>query len=212
VATEKKLLAQQEEMAALETALQDRTTLLGELVDHNKQLEAKVEIGAMHYGKMEEKSSVLQVQLMDKKDELERLRAEWQKKEDEYLDEIHSERNLREIGEADLANARSRLERIRVESKDLTELEKENQALKDKVRRQEAYLKRKIEQEKAIRERIIPGSAMKVQGNPNKTPACSGKGPQRKSTSSHASKATRPTFSSEFDSLDYELDSLLADD
>jgi hypothetical protein len=197
-------------MVNVEEALQDRAKLLAEMIARNKELQARIDRGESDFKSMEKKSSVLQVQLLDKEDELQRLRNEWQQREDGYLGEIHSERNRLEISEVDLAAACLRLETVRIESKDLSELEKENQSLKDRIRRQDAYMQRKIEQEKAIRDRIIPGSVLKVPGSATKTPARTVRGSVRKSASAHASRATRSTVP-ESESLDLELDSLLAD-
>lgn len=200
-AAEKNLVSHENQMMTLEEALQDRTSVLDEMLARNKDLEAKIERSECDYRVMQDQSSMLQVRLLDKEDELKRLQVEWQQKEDDYLGEIHSERNRREIIEVDLATARLRLETVRIESRDLSELDKENQSLKDKIRRQDAYMQRKIEQERAVRDRIIQGSAMK-------TPARIARGSVRKSAP--ASTATRSTVP-ESECLDLELDSLLAD-
>jgi hypothetical protein len=69
------------------------------------------------------------------------------------LETIHDERHLKEIAEADLEVAQSKLRSMKHDNRDVNELEKENRSLKDKVRRQEGYLKRKLQKEKVLRDR-----------------------------------------------------------
>jgi chromosome segregation ATPase len=212
---EQKLIDHEQQMATLEEALQERTKLLADMVAHNKELQAKVDRSDHEFRVMEERSSTLQVRLLDREDELRHLRTEWQEKEDDYLGRLHCEHNLRVLSETDLAAATQRLETLRLEGRDLMELEKENAALKDKIRRQEAFLQRKIEQDKAARDRGVPGSALKVPASaakPMATARGNGKVTSRGTPPSLAqgSKATRSTIP-ETESLDVELESLLAD-
>lgn len=199
---EAKLVQQEEEMATLETALQERTSLLGDMVKHNKVLESKLSQLGTRQVKRDEQSCNLELELIDKEDELARVLAYWKKKEDNYLEDIIAERNLREIAEADVEAASSRLRLSRHGDKDVGELEKENEALKDKVRRQEVYLQRKLEKDKALKERSNPSTALK-------TPARAGRASRIQSAS--ASRATRSSTTSESSSVAFDLDSLLAD-
>jgi chromosome segregation ATPase len=211
---ERTLVNYEEQMAQLEEALEERTKLVSDMMSSTKELQVKVDRSDLEYKTLEERSSLLQVRLLDKEDELKRLRSEWQHKEDEYLGELHKERNSREILEADLAATIARLEAAKVESRDLSELEKENVALKDKIRRQEAFLQRKIEQDKAVRERILlPGSHIKAAAIA-KTPARVGtqqRGIKSSSTSSQSTRSTVPDTESTHLFDDVDLDSLLAD-
>ncbi len=204
---ERKTVENEEQLRALEEALHERTNLLADMVKHNKELQTKIDRGDVDFHSMEEHSSSLQVRLLDKEEELRRLKVQWQQKEDEYLGAIHGEQNLREVSESDLVAANMRLELLKSESRDLLELEKENQSLKDKIRRQEAYLQRKIDQEKAARDRSIAGSALKAQLSTPKAPSRAGKGSTRTSSPEMATKATKSTVAE----LDIDLDSLLAD-
>jgi hypothetical protein len=201
-------------MAALEAALQDRTTLLGDMVTHNKLLESKLSQLGARLESRDEQSCSLELGIIDKEDELERFRADWKKKEDDYLEDIIEERHLREIAEADLETTRSRLRLSRHGGKDIGELEKENEALKDKVRRQEVYLQRKLENDKALKERSTTTGI--------KTPARAGRASQRRiqpasasrMTPASARRATRPSAASPDSSsldLDCTLNSLLED-
>jgi chromosome segregation ATPase len=215
VSTERTLVNYEEQMAQLEEALAERTTLVSEMMSSTKELQVRVDRSDVEYKTLEERSSLLQVRLLDKEDELKLLRSDWQHKEDDYLGEIHKERNAREILEADLAATIARLEAAKVESRDLSELEKENLTLKDKIRRQEAYLQRKIEQDKAVRERILlPGSHVKAAAVA-KTPARVGctqpRGIKSSSAASQSTRSTVPDTESTHLFDDADLDSLLAD-
>jgi uncharacterized protein YdcH (DUF465 family) len=65
------------------------------------------------------------------------------------------EQNRREIAEVDLATALKRHENTTQEKKELVELRKENLYLKDKIQRQEAFILKKLNKEKVIRDRNI---------------------------------------------------------
>jgi chromosome segregation ATPase len=219
-ATEAKLVQQEEQMATLEAALMERTTLLGDMVTHNKLLESKISQLGARLESRDEQSCSLELGIIDKEDELERFRADWKKKEDDYLEDIIEERHLREIAEADLETTRSRLRLSRHGGKDIGELEKENEALKDKVRRQEVYLQRKLEKDKALKERSTT-TGLKTPARGLKTPARAGRASHRKiqpasasrMTPASARRATRPSAASPESpsSLDCTLNSLLED-
>jgi len=209
-AAEEKLLSQEQQMIKFEAELQDRTNLLAEMVAHSKKLQEKLDQTNSVFASMEERSSVLQVQLQDREEELKQRHEEWRQKEDEYLGEIQNMQHMRAVCESDLAQLQLRYEKLHCERKDASELEKENQQLKDKVRRQEAYLKRKLEQDKAARERNGAGAG-RIPGSAMKTPARSVKASSRKTASSAvlASRATRST--AQETNVDWELEQLLAD-
>lgn len=200
---EGKVVAQQEQMAALEQALHERTHQLDEMISDNKLLEEKMTERNAELSGLAEQNEGLQVELSEASMDGGRARAEWSKREDEYLAELADERLRRELAEADLVALRSTQDCARQAVRDSAELEKENQALKVKIRRQEAYMKRKLDKEKALRER----------SNPLKTPARSGIQPPRvrSATINRGSRSTRSTVASDVSSLDWELDSILAD-
>jgi hypothetical protein len=205
-ASEQKIIAQEEQICLLERKLFENAQGHSSVKKVNQELAANVEALKTEQSMAEEKLSLLTVQLQDKEQEMKRQHLDWQKKEDAYLEKLHKESQRRELCEVDLCEARTKLEKIRIEYKDCVELEKENIALKDKIRRQEAYLRRKLEQEKVIRERL-PGSAVKV--NQVKTAGRSSlNAPLTQGKGLSTSKATLSTVS---DSLDWELDELLAD-
>ena len=150
---EAKLFAQEREMAEVQKVLEERTQLLGDMVAHNKETEDEKDQAIAHVSDLQEAVDRYQEDIEAVQGELSDLREMQQKREEQLLDTIHNERQLREIAEADLEATKSRFRSVRRDSKDVNELEKENMALKDKVRRQEDYLKRKLQKEKVLRER-----------------------------------------------------------
>jgi hypothetical protein len=208
---ESNMVNYEEQMSKLEAVLHDRTILLSQIETKSKDLQMQVERKDVEYRAMEEQSSVLQVRLLDREDELKQSLAEWKHKEDEYLSEIHNERSLREILESDIAILSARLESTKVESRNLMELEKENMALKDKIRRQEAYLQRKIDQEKVVRERIAPGGHLKSPTIAMKTPVRTTREVVLKQASISSSTTPSTVTENESTYVDVDLDSLLAD-
>lgn len=207
--TEHNLINYEVQMSQLEAALHDRTNMLDNALTKSKELQGKVDKCDIDFRAMEQQSSILQVRVLDLEDELKRFVNEWKLKEDEYLSEIDKERNLRQILETDLVSTVARLESAKIESKDLIELEKENVTLKDKIRRQEAYLHRKIEQEKAVRERIIPCGNVKAPVNAFKTPRSKDSARKSASIGSSTTRSTLPE--NESTDVDVDLDTLLAD-
>jgi len=171
LAAEARLIQQDERAAGLEVALQERTQLLGDMVTHNKELEWKLSHLGVCLEDHDEQSSSLQHQLMEADNALEAFRESWKQKEDQYIEDMITERNLREIVEAELKVTHTKLRSSKLSDKDIAELERENEALKDKVRRQEIYLMRKLEKDKALKERTNT-STMKTPGRAStaKTP------------------------------------------
>jgi chromosome segregation ATPase len=150
---EAKLLAQKEQTAEVERILEERTQLLGSMVTHNKETADEKDTAFARISVLEETLACLREEKEAIDHELTQVRALQQKREDQLLEKIHDEQHLREVAEADLEAVRSKLSSIRRGSKDADELEKENMVLKDKVRRQEDYLKRKLQKDKVLRER-----------------------------------------------------------
>lgn len=209
---EQNLIDNENQMSQLEVELQDRSQKLADMLTKSKELQGTIDRSDVEYRAMEKQSSTLQIRVYDLEDELKQCINEWKRKEDEYLGEIDKEQNLREILETDLAATTARLESVKIEGRDLIELEKENVALKDKIRRQEAYLQRKIEQEKAVRERIVPSGIVKATANVFKTPLRSTNKELIRKSASGTSSATRSTIpENESIDVDADLDTLLAD-
>ena len=151
--TKTKLAAQKERTEEVERQLQDRTKLLGDMVTSNKEVEDEKEKALALIVDLQEAVDRFEEENEAMKRELVEVRELQQKREDQLLETIHDERHSKEIAEADLEVAQSKLRSIKHDNRDVNELEKENRSLKDKVRRQEGYLKRKLQKEKVLRDR-----------------------------------------------------------
>lgn len=151
--TKTKLAAQNERTTEVERQLEDRTKLLGDMVTSNKEVEDEKEKALALIIDLQEAVDRFEEENEAIKKELVEVRELQRKREDQLLETIHDERHLKEIAEADLEVAQSKLRSMKHDNRDVNELEKENRSLKDKVRRQEGYLKRKLQKEKVLRDR-----------------------------------------------------------
>lgn len=194
---ESKLVYQQDQMASLEEVLNERTKLLNDMVDCNKDIESKLAQKETMLSRIDQHNNEIQASLIEHEDILQRLRSEWSKKEEGYLEQLDEIRNRCEMAEADLEVAHRKMNLSQRESKGVSELSKENELLKDKIRRQEAFLKRKIEKDKVLRDRA----------NTFRTPGRS-KIPGPRPRSAIATRSTSTTASND-SSLDWEMDCFL---
>jgi chromosome segregation ATPase len=149
---EKTISRLKKEVIQLETTLESRTQILADMVAHNKETEeqkeralSELESSRQAADEYKESAEILQQEIV-------KMKAKFTKIEDELVFAIQTERELRETAEVDLENLHAKMRKKR-DDKELTELEKENGALRDKVRRQEAFLLRKIQKDKVLRER-----------------------------------------------------------
>jgi chromosome segregation ATPase len=152
------------------------------------------------------------------------LNAELQINDDALIEEIYAERRRRQTAEDTCGVLRSQLEISKRESKCNEELRKELDMLKDKIRRQNKYMKQKLEKERVTRERVVGGVTTSASKSSNRTseklsrlmPPTSRRGALSGIPSivnSRASTATHSTGSLTLDeSIDLELDTLLGDD
>jgi chromosome segregation ATPase len=204
-----KLAAQLGQQKLLENAIQERDRLLSEALSQKNILEGRLERESSVLGALKQESNGKDLLLTEKGEEVRRLKAEWVRKENQYMEDIHSEQSRRQIIEADLAVSSAALKAAKKDYKDVTELEKENQLLKDKVRRQEVFLKRKLEKEKVMRERAV-GKPLSVQSRPIRISKIPSPQKTRSAVNSRSTLSTASESSLNM-SLDWELDSLLAD-
>lgn len=144
------LLKQQSD---IEELLKSRTKLLADMVSHNKETEGKKDSTTRKLADMEKLSEELKHDLELSQMELSEAKSLFSKKEDQLIDAVQKERELREVAEVELEKLSYKVKNWKKDDKELIELEKENSALRDKVRRQEAYLKRKLQKDKVLRER-----------------------------------------------------------
>ena len=148
-----KLSATEAKLGDMETCLQQRSNLLADMVEHNKSLESISETQRKRLAELESSFSKCQSELTIKGELIDKLRREMSLKEGNLTQSLDEEGNRREIAESELMQVKARLDAVSKEQKDIAELEKENRELKDKVRRQEEFLRRKIHREKILRER-----------------------------------------------------------
>lgn len=200
------VISQKEQIASLQEDLRDRSRILSDVIARNKAMEERLASENSSYLALEEESNELLRQLTEKDSDIRRREAVWTEREDKYIEDLHQEQNRREIAEADLKATRAKLDLIRQDNKDTSELEKENQALKDKVRRQETYLKRKLEKDRVLRDRSLPSKGMKTPARATR----SSKIPTPHSATSRA-LSCRSIPEALDASLDMDLDDLLAD-
>ncbi|GAX22833.1 hypothetical protein FisN_24Lh117 [Fistulifera solaris] len=193
-----------------ERAMNEKILLNEELSRHNKELESFLQTQNQAVDQVRAEVDSLRIKLQARDDQIKELKAEKANQEQSLLDELETERQNLQIVTSELEATQQKLGVLLRENKDIVELEKEREALQDKVRRQEAYLKRKLDKEKMGRATARPnglhGSPTRRLANPSKrqsTPIS----PELKVVPTQ-STATTSTGGSK---LDWELDCLLAD-
>lgn len=191
-AAEEKVAANAAELEGKDAIMTDRTKLLSDMVAQNKELENDLVEARQIASDLQEESE----RYMGEKESAEmavaKLQKELDRREEQFLAAMHKERTSRERLEDELFQTNRALENAKKDGKEYEELEKENQDLKDKVKRQEAYLRRKLEKEKMLRDRIMTSS---TKGNVVPVPRPSSpprKGrPSVRPSSAHARSPTR---------------------
>jgi hypothetical protein len=139
------------QVGELKRELAKISQVLKDMALRNKLLESQLQNREWSREESERENNNLRQQVAEMGVELDDVCNEWKVRVDDSLEQLHAERHQREIAEADLIKVKASLECVLMEAKGTAELEKENRVLKDKVRRQEAYLKRKIEKDRASR-------------------------------------------------------------
>ena len=156
-AAEKDLIASKRRAKALETevsalksekenvegVLQERSDLLGKVVEINKSLQVSAD------------------SLSCTKQELTELRRE----RAELSEATSREQNLREVLEAELLTMHTQMMLMKKEGKDNSSLRKENAELHAKIQRQEAFLKKGLQKQNVMRDRT---SSANVIGTPSR--------------------------------------------
>mmetsp|Transcript_38734 Transcript_38734/g.56558 ORF Transcript_38734/g.56558 Transcript_38734/m.56558 type:complete len:1127 (-) Transcript_38734:202-3582(-) len=149
---------QGEQMSKQQELLNHRTELLANMVTQNKDLDLEVQENRALVAELQDECNEYLREKEDAEVLVVRLEKEAKSKEVDYLMAIHHERQLREGLEHELHEAQMDIETAKEEIRNLAELKRENKSLKDKVSRQEAFLKRKIEKEKVLKDRAMKGS------------------------------------------------------
>ena len=132
-----------------EKLLAERTCRLGEMTDHNRDIELELEKEQTERQTIEKKFLKEQNNLREVKTDLKKLQGELRRKENYLESKLKEEQNQKEYAEESLRIARNKYKDAIKTKRNVTELERENKELKDKISRQEAYLQRKLQKEKA---------------------------------------------------------------
>lgn len=144
----------------IEGMVKERSTLLAGVVDHNKELETKMNKQQRQLSGMEEEVKEGRHELECKRDEIAKLRREHLDKESSLRKQLQEKRRNLESTERSLEIAKRQHSDAAKYKKQLSEYEKEIDALQDKVKRQEAYMQKKLLNDR--------GSSRSM-GTPNRT-------------------------------------------
>ncbi|KAG7357310.1 chromosome segregation protein [Nitzschia inconspicua] len=146
------LEATKKKLRESEGMLEMRSNLLGEMVDQNKELECKLEKEETDLQKLESKFSEGQLELERSKKDLKKCQEDLRRKESK----LKEERENKEFAEESLRKLKAKYNEAIKTRKCVTDLERQNAELRDKILRQEAFLHRKLEKEKIERGRLTP--------------------------------------------------------
>ena len=187
-------------LKATEHTLSERSTLLSEMVEHNKGLESKLEKMQAQVTSMGDERKREKKVIETTKKSLAEAREKLLTRENTIKKKLTDETMLRESAEKSLSKMKKQyIEAMKVK-KLVGDLQKENGALKDKIGRQEAYLQRKLQKDKVMRERMSP-----VASTPPKqkaTPADGTQARQKLTPRRLHVPATRPSSSAQSVSSD----------
>lgn len=145
-----------EKLRDSETNLAERSNLLGEMVDHNRDLESKFEKEQSDLRNMESKFAQGRVDLEETRRDLKKVLDERRRKENVLEAKLAEEKEQKDFAEKSLKLLKAKYDEAVKTKKNVAELEKQNEELRDKVRRQEAFLQRKLQKEKEQRDRLTP--------------------------------------------------------
>jgi septal ring factor EnvC (AmiA/AmiB activator) len=197
-ASQSKVTSLMKRLADAEETIEDRTALLADMVAHNKETEEQKENYVADLNKVRKEAATYRSDLEEAREEFARLRVVSTKKEDQLLEVIQNEREMREVTEVELENAHARLHNSNRDDKELSQLEKENEILRDKVSRQEAYLQRKLQKDKVLRERITKPSGI---ATPSRTNSIRKKPPLSSAKKGRLTPLSENLFADELDEL-----------
>ena len=143
-------------LSETENVLKERTSLLSEMVEHNRDLECRLERQQAQIDSMEEETSRCRSELSETQSELMHSREDLCKRENALTNKLNEERSHRDNAERELSKIKVQFKDAALAKKMITDLEKDNKNLKDKIARQDAYLQRKLQQDRVQRGRITP--------------------------------------------------------
>ena len=202
----------------LKSTLDESKSMIDELAFHKKKLEdEKADNDALVINLQEKWRNSLK-EAEELKTRSSKIRIEKEMEINRHLDALDMERSDREELEAKVRTLEQKLEETKKQVKSTAELKAENFLLQDKVERQEAYLKRKLQKEKAMKDRkggMMSMSMSSVSAAKPKTPPrppSRSRSVTRRLSASRPSRITRPRSTSIKRSVSDELDELLDDE
>jgi len=135
----------------IDTKLDERTNLLSEINDKYKELQ-------IEYEENQTILNELQLQRVEYKQKYEASECDKKKLYEEVRDNaqlINTEKDLVHELHDEVSELRSQLSVMRAEGKNFVSIGKENRELKDKINRQNAYMKRKLAQGRVLKDRGV---------------------------------------------------------
>jgi len=149
-----------EQLVESQKMLEERSALLSEMVEYNKTLESKLEKLQVELRAMKDESVKNKKEMDTNKKYLSEVRSKLRETEKAWTSKFDAEFNRRESAEKSLAKLNVQYNEAVKSKKLLADMEEENEQLKDKICRQEAYLQRKLQKEKKTRTGTTPRKAV----------------------------------------------------
>jgi len=154
--TETKFEQQNDMLTKTKEALDDRTRVLGEMVECQKATEKELKEARDMIAELQDISESYSKQNEEYQSRYQSLKVQMEKDRNHHLDEIQSGDDTRKELERKIKKLEADVVQLREEVGTTAELRAANYLLQDKVDRQEAFMKRKLEKEK--KQRMIPHS------------------------------------------------------
>jgi len=189
--TEGKLEQQSDILARTRDALDEKTRMLGEMVQGQKMLEQDLKEARDMIAELQDVSDSMTQQNENYKKRLQSFQLEMERDLNRHLDEIENGNLTRKELEKKMKKLEKEVSDLREEVKTTAELRAANYLLQDKVDRQEAFLKRKLEKEKKqrmIQPHINMGSPPRANPHPPRSRSVT----RRPADASRTSKMQQP--------------------
>lgn len=133
------------ELEKVHEVLDERTTLLGDMVEQNKALSSELDEARSLVGELQDESDLY----LRSKEKVEFLihkkEAEFKEKEMMYQKKLREDRQMYEHKVQEVGNYKDLYKEAKVLEKESSEYQKEVVMLKDKIKRQEKYIKKLLE-------------------------------------------------------------------
>lgn len=131
--------------------LEKRTALLGDMVSQNKALDSDLLEARMTISELQEELDMYLEEKDLTENTVNNLKRDMSEKEREALRNLREEHELCESLKKELKETQIELEDARLQAKDYSKMELQNEALRDKISRQEAYLSRLLQKQQKTR-------------------------------------------------------------